>query len=366
MQDSMHTFQYHENLEDWVLVRRDIYSYNHQGLPEKAIQYKIIGTNWSPIQQVKYIYNSNAKLVAKETELFAFSINKWISDSCFSYEYNSIGLLQNTSVSKCRTRQPLLKQTYEYSPLDELLKEETLIWNSEHDLWRNSDRTLYSYNNLQNPITEVQQKWSEASQVWENNQMTSYTYESSGENLLQLTHQYWDEWETEWEEEEIVELEYNQKGQIIHYNRYPAQPEEGDPVETETPSSIDYTYTNQGNPVQVVIGEYNTAANSWSYIEKSEYFWSRHTAGTIQNAEDKLCFFANPYYPGGVIRCNNLKTDVDYTLRVIDQQGRTIHHQQIVNNGAFQIKSQIPPGLYFVVVSGGLDSFARKVIFANK
>ena len=365
LQDSMHTYRLKESTEEWILVRRQLNQYNSQGQPVESVHYKNAGYGWIPVQKEKFEYNEDRVLIRKQTEIYPPSLNTWVADSCFRYSYNSPGLLDSIIVSRCRSSQPLVEFSFSYSHLDELEVKKVRTWNTEHQMWRNTHRTLYTWNSLSNPLTEIEQSWKEAVQDWNNHEMTSYIYNISGENLEQFTQQVWDEINVQWEDREIVELEYNQVGQVVHYNRFPAATDSGQ-TQVEAPVSINYTYTTDGNPVQVLVGEYNSSQNTWNYTENNEYFWSKHQVGTIQEREQDLCFFANPYRPGDILRCPNLKREIDYTLSILDMQGRTLHRQQITNEVAFRIESPVTPGLYVILISGGPDSYARKVIFANK
>lgn len=320
------------------LYRNDMRWDNFYGLGAEVVEqnesvWSPISEDWSPTYKRQYSYNHRGQ----ELDIFGYAYvdDMWEPDSRTSFDYNQ----------------------------DDNVSEETVYeWDNESGLWQEHIRTLFTYNNRASILSEVNQIWNDSLMQWENSFSRLFEYNSENQ-VTSTVRRDWDESVQGWKNISVLSLMYNDKGQVSSSQRdyVDAENSLSQPEHSESA-----TYSEEGNLGELVHSVWNENSGTWDTYQKEVHFWSEYVQGNLDETEREIdCLFANPYLLGLPWFCDNLKSDVNYIVEVYDQWGRLFFQDNIQSKATFRLNGNIPPGMYNVIVRGGLDYHTEKVLIRN-
>jgi hypothetical protein len=359
LKDSTQTYAIQED-ETLLLERSSHYVYDIQGFEQYRVIKEVRNGIWGNEALIEFSYNF-MQLVSERSE-FAWEkeTEEWSPQRLTHFEYNNFDqateILEKIRIDDMWVNES--KRTFKYS-LNRLVEEETFfVWVQDNEEWLAQTRTLFTYNAHDDIELEMIQEWNDATSMWVNK--VSREFEYNEEKLIVLsTRSVWEN--GSWVKSSVLELKYNADGQLEETQR--------SLVENNQTSSALYSetanYSDEGYLGETILSAWDDE-NGWEAYQKEVHYWSEHYNGKLLGDDNEIdCQFVNPYLLGLPWFCDNLKEDVNYTIEVFDIYGRSFYQSQISNNASFRLSGNIPPGLYNVVIQGGLDRHTEKVLIRN-
>lgn len=361
LKDSTQTYIIEED-ETLILNQSKHYVYDVQGFEQYHVIKKVSGASWVNSARVEKIYNYDRLISERMEYSWDLQYEEWLPMYLLEYGYNNyeepIEILEKKMVNRLWLN--ATKKTLSYS-IDRLVEVETIyFWLAEDAEWLAETQTLFTYNDDDDIVEELIQQWNGTTAAWENMQSRQFEYDN--QKLISVsTRSVWEA--GVWIKSTVLDLFYNDKGQLVE-----GTPRS--PIENNDPSTAEHSeiakYSDDGYLGETTKRTWDEETGSWEDYQKDVHFWSEHYNGYLLKNENEInCQFANPYLLGLPWYCNNLKDDISYTIEVFDMWGRSFYQGQISNNASFRLSGNIPPGLYNVVIQGGLDRHTEKVLIRN-
>jgi len=357
LKDSTYVFE--DSNDSWILVSKVNYEYDVQGNETKVLESEFIDYAWVNKQRTEKAYDSSQNLTYERLSYWDEKYRSWKFDERKDFFYNTVDLLE-TEISFKREQDiwvKNLKLEYSYYESYYVQSISEFDWITETQDWQPSERTIFEYTNSDNIDREIIQIWDDSLSTWLNSSSRDYTYDED-DNLISSTKSNWSFTDQSWVDISMISLIYNDKGQVQGTRQIDLSPSN-----SQNLISQDVSYDEQGNPGQTIISSWNADDEEWQSITKKVHFWSENITGNLGSFSDQIeCAFMNPYILGLTWKCNSLKDNVLYTVEVRDLWGRNFFTDQFLGNRAFRIDGDIPPGVYIVIIRGGIDVHTEKVI----
>ena len=357
--DSTYIYQKKQSSEMWVPARRNIYAYSSSGenIRTETSRRSSEGA-WMPESQTIYQYGSNDLLSSKIYEIWDSHTSDYRNDSREEYSFDGRDLIEYITTEKWSDTvwNPVSLRFFEYNSA-RVVTSETSYDREEGSTeiyWTPLTRMLYEYNDYADIHSEVLQEWDDTSQSWLNRFSELYVYDA-GNRLVETILRTWSNTTSSWREVSASTVMYGTDGQPIGTEQYTATLGSTPGINFQV---IDFDQT--GNPGTSTTSVWRE--NSWVPVEKQIHYWSK--TGLVNFPETSIrCYYSNPYTARGIWRCEGLKAEVPYVVDVYDLQGRHRYTQSIPSDGLFRIDRELDPGLFMVVIRGGLDQHTEKVYF---
>ncbi len=358
IRDSTYTYTAGVAEGDWLLESKRMLTYDSQGRRISSARSLWIDQNWSRDSWLTFSYTSDDRLSAQLRTIWDGVADIWKNDTEMRYYYNYAGLENELiTLSWDGSRWVMSKLTEKnYTFFNAVDNEIRYEWDTSVNNWKPTEKTLYTYSDgiVQE---ETYQLWDDSLSKWHNNYTKQFSY-NSDQKLILTTHSVWNESEAKFEASVSTFMEYNENGQLLNSEQLAANG-----ITNGNLTAQDVLYNNEGNASEVIQSEWDPDTKEWLVSAKLVHYWSKFTIGNLNSRPSEItCRFANPYTIGLPWFCESLKTDVLYTIELYDQIGRIFYTGQFLGQHTFRISKQVPPGFYNVVIRGGLDVHAEKVI----
>jgi hypothetical protein len=360
LRDSTYTYSAIPGVEDeWVLESRAVNAYDNQGRRTGITRSDRVLENWQPKERILNAFSDANQVSVRQTLLWNDSLETWVNHEKRSFGYNPFGfedevVIQNWNAAAWEHSERLLKS---YNLSDQLETTIQFIWEDSAEEWVENTRTLYSYNQRDLVEQMIVQVWSDSASTWLNYTRSTFVYDGD-ERVVLSTNGIWDAQADGFTESSFVEVIYNEKGQVASTRQVSLTGLQQQALITETAN-----YDNEGNLDDVLQTVWDDENQAWENYKRHEHFWSKRYVGNIQNsAKEVTCVYANPYQIGQPWFCDALKKDVVYAIEVYDLLGRSYYRSYFTGGYSFRIENYIPPGIYVVVLRGGLDLHTEKVV----
>lgn len=357
LKDSTYVFE--DSNDSWMLVNKATYEYDVQGNETEVLESEFTDYTWINQQRIEKAYDSAQNLIYERLSVWDEKYETWKFAGKKDFFYNTVDLLE-TEVSFAREQdiwKKDMKFEYTYYESYNVQSISEFDWVDENQHWQPSERTLFEYTESDNVDREIIQFWNDSLNIWLNFTSRDYTYDED-DNLISSTRSNWSFADQSWVDISMISLIYNDKGQVQGTRQIDLSPST-----VQNLISQDVSYDEQGNPGQTIISSWNADDEEWQTMTKKVHFWSESITGNLGSFSDQIeCAFMNPYILGLNWKCSSLKDDVLYTVEVRDLWGRSFFTDQFKGNRAFRIVGDIPPGVYIVIIRGGLDVHTEKVI----
>lgn len=357
LKDSTYTF--HDEEGSWLLKSKSVYNHDVQGNEILMLESKYEDFSWMVQSKVEKAYDSVQNIIFQRKSKWSEKHAKWEFLERKDFEYNTVDLLEREinwlRKDELWKRDKKTEFSYFHNYNIESISESD--WELESQEWIPTERTLFEYTTGDNLNREIIQIWNDSLKVWLNYTSREYNYDENN-ILISTTRSNWSSAEQGWVDISMVSLIYNDKGQIESTRQIGLSPS----IEQNLVSQ-DVSYDDQGNLGETIISNWNSEDGEWESVTKRVHFWSESITGNLDSrTTDISCAFMNPYILGLSWKCNSLKANVLYTVEVKDLWGRNFFSDQFMGNRAFRIDGNIPPGVYIVVIRGGIDVHTEKVI----
>lgn len=357
LKDSTYVF---EELQDtWSLKNKNVYSYDLQGNEILLVESNLVDNSWVNVSKSEKAYSNSQTLIYERISIWEENNQSWKYFSRSDFLYGPLNILES-KVDYARNNnlwERELKTEYDYNQLYLIEVISQYDWDSDLEQWFPSERTLFDYNEDENLEREVLQLWNDSLQIWVNSKARNYNYDEH-DKLISSTRSAWSKSEQSWISQSMVSMLYNDKGQVQSTKQVELRPNS-----EQNLTSQDVTYDSEGNLGQTIISNWNESSGEWESVTKKVHFWSQNITGNLGGKDGEIaCSFMNPYVLGLSWKCNSLKEDVMYTVEVYDLWGRRHFADQFRGNRAFRIHGNIPPGVYTVIIRGGIDVHTEKII----
>jgi len=353
------TYVFNEVDDSWLLKSKMVYDYDSQGNEISKLESAKEEHSWVNLTKIEKAYNSTQLLSYERTSIWNEDYDEWDFHERRDLFYNSINLLDQ-EIAHIRDGQLWKKDKkmeYGYSESYNIEHISKYRWQELVDEWVPTERTLFEYNQNEMLEREIIQFWNDSLDMWFNAISRDYRYDDSN-NLVSTTRSNWSLTGQRWIGISMISVTYNEKGQI----KATRQVDLGSSAEQNL-TSQEVSYDNDGNLGETIISTWNPESDEWETVNKQVHFWSENLTGNLGSSSDNIdCVFMNPYFLGLNWKCSSLKDDVLYTVEVYDLWGRRFFANQFMGNRAFRIDGNIPPGVYTVVIKGGIDVHTEKVI----
>jgi len=343
----------------WLLKSKMVYAYDSQGNEISKLESTNEEHAWVNISKTEKAYNSTQLLSYERTSLWNEDYKEWEFHERRDLIYNSLNLLGQEifHIRDGHLWKKDKKVEYAYSESYIIEYISNYCWKELIDQWEPTERTLFEYNQNNMLEREVIQFWNDSLDLWFNSISREYRYDDNN-NLLSTTRSNWSLSDQRWFDISLISVTYNEKGQVKATRQVDL-----DSSSEQNITSQEASYDNEGNLGETLISNWNPEIDDWETVTKQVHFWSENLTGNLGSSSDNIdCVFMNPYFLGLNWKCNSLKDNVLYTVEVRDLWGRSFFADQFMGNRAFRIDGNIPPGVYIVIIRGGLDIHTEKVI----
>jgi len=357
LKDSTYVFK--KNSGTWILNSRAVFNYDVQGNEISLIESGLVDDLWIAKKKIEKAYDSAQNLTYQRTSEWSNEQLDWLFSERKDFEYNTVDILER-EINWVRIEDLWKKnQKVEYSYFESYLLESIseFDWEEEIEGWVPTERTLFEYSADEVLNREVLQVWVDSLDSWLNFTARDYSYDENNQ-LISTTRSSWSPAEQGWVNISMISLFYNDKGQIQSTRQIDLSPSNDDNLVSQ-----DVSYDDQGNPGETITSNWNPEEGEWESITKRVHFWSENITGNLDSRSTNIdCAFMNPYILGLTWNCSSLKDNVLYSVEVRDLMGRKFFQDQFLGNRAFRIDGAIPPGVYLVIIRGGIDVYTEKVI----
>lgn len=347
-------------LPEWEVAERSIYEYNNNGQVTTRILSSWDEQVWTPSILHTYSYNERSELVNTLKSVWNVPLQKWEQWERNRFFYNFFGAEYESRTYQWQDGSwvPISRELKTYDHEQNLTSEVIYNWNLLSDDWKPTMRMLFTYDEDNQMSEETVQTWNPETAKWENQRTSNFVY--NGDNhLVETLGSIWNKGLEMFTPEVITLLDYNDQG-MPEATESIALGESGQ----EGLTLMNAEYNDQGVLDQVFTNHWDETSDSWEPYRYEEHYWSRYLTGNINaTTGDIACQFVNPYEMGMPWYCNSLKEDLQYDVLVYDLLGRLYFQTQFQGGHSFNIRGAIPPGLYMVVIQGGLDVHTEKVLF---
>lgn len=357
LKDSTYVFK--DENGSWNLVNRLTYKHDLQGNEMERLESEFIHNAWVNQLRVEKAYDSSQNLTYERISVWDQKHETWGFHEKKDFFYNTVDYLETeiVQIREGNLWEQDKKNEYAYYEDYNVQSISEFEWESETQEWKPTERTLFEYTESDNVDREIIQVWDDSLNTWLNSVSKDYTYDED-DNLISSTRSNWSALEQSWVDISMISLIYNDKGQVQGTRQIDLSPSSAQNLVSQ-----DVSYDEQGNPGETIISNWNPDEEEWQNVTKKVHFWSENLTGNLSSSSDQIvCSFMNPYFLGLMWKCSSLKDDILYTVEVRDLWGRSFFADQFMGNRAFRIDGNIPPGVYIVIIRGGLDVHTEKVI----
>lgn len=345
---------------EWQISERCIYNYNNKGQVTTRMLSSLEDEIWIPSVLYTFNYNDRNELVNTLKSLWNVQLQTWEKQERDQFFYNFFGAEYETR--KYRWLEdiwvPISRELKSYDTAQNLRAEVIYKWNAIENDWNPALRMLYTYDEQSLVAAETIQLWNPDIADWENQSSSDFVYDANNQ-LVETVASTWDSGLEVFTPEVVTIMDYNDFGM-------PEATESVSINETgqEGLTSLSAAYSNEGTLDRLYTQRWDAGTSAWEPYRYEEHYWSRYLTGNINATTGSIaCQFVNPYEMGMPWYCNSLKEDLQYDVLVYDLLGRLYFQTQFQGGHTFNIRGAIPPGLYMVVIQGGLDMHTEKVLF---
>lgn len=353
------TYVFEDESGSWILKSKSCFNYNVQGNETLQFQSSFSEGVWTEKLKIEKAYDTSQNLIYERTSKWNDKHDTWGFSEKRDIFYNSIDLIEReiTHSRADNIWEKDAKFEYSYFQSYHIQSISEFTWKAEADQWQPIERILFEYTESDFIDREIIQIWDDSLSTWLNATSKDYTYDEY-DQLISSTRSSWSISDQIWVDISMISLIYNDKGQIQRTRQI-----ELSPSSAQTLVSQDVSYDDDGNLGETIISNWNENDGEWDSVTKKVHFWSENMTGNLGSKTDHIaCAFMNPYILGLSWKCSSLKENVLYSVEVFDLWGRRFFAKQFLGNRAFRISGNIPPGVYTVVIRGGLDVHTEKVI----
>jgi len=357
LKDSTYVFE--DDNESWVLRSKSCFNYDVQGNETLQYQSNLEDGLWTDQFKIEKAYDSFQNLTYERTSKWDVKYHKWEFSEKKDFFYNVVNLLEReiTHQREGDLWEKSVKFEYIYHESYSIQSISEFDWEAESGEWFPTERTMFEYTESDFVDREIIQVWDDSSNTWLNAISKHYVYDEY-DNLISSTRSSWSSSDQRWVDIYMISLTYNEKGQIKTTRQIDLSPSSAQNLVSQ-----DAIYDDEGNLGETIISNWDEDDEAWDSVTKKVHFWSENIIGNLNSRTDQIeCAFMNPYFLGLSWRCSSLKENVVYTVEVFDIWGRKYFADHFLGSRAFRIDGNIPPGVYTVVIRGGIDVHTEKVI----
>lgn len=318
---------------NWVNLFRESRSYDQDGRLSEVLAAKWAGTAWQDTALKEIAYNA----LGVYTVIFDMSWNgaSWDTVSRQSADYEQFGLQwvgYQLEVMTPSGPEPSIRETYTYSQDNDWIGMTRETWNSATSTWENESREQYQYTPKGFWTGWTKQAFDGSE--WQNDSRQEAVNNGSVREEVMKT---WNNGTQVWEDQSRMTLELDQNNYVV----------------AET-----------GNQ------DWNQASSAWENnagTKQCRYFWKTDQVNSLTPAFPQMnCHLENPYRAYSPIDCDAMMPGKDYTIRLVDIQGRTVYQQVLDGGRQISVDRTVPQGVYTLTISeDNRLQYSRKILFNN-
>lgn len=318
---------------NWVNLFRESRFYDPNSRLSEVRSAKWEGTAWKDTALKEISYNA----LGVYTTIYDFAWNgaSWDTVSRQSAQYEQFGLQWVGYLMEVMTPsgfQPSIQETYTYNQDNDWIAMTREVWNSASSVWENDSREQYQYTPKGFWIAWTKQTFDGS--LWQNDSRQEAVNNGSIREEVMKT---WNNGSQAWEDQYRMTVGLDQ-------NNY---------ITSET-----------GNQ------DWNQASSAWENnadTKQCRYFWKTDQVNSLTPAFPQMnCHLENPYRAYSPIECDAMTPGKDYTIRLIDVQGRTAYQQVMDGGRQVSVDRTVPQGIYTLTISeDNRLQYSRKILFNN-
>ena len=331
---------WYEATNSWIVMYKDSSTYNANGQLLTYIEFERDLTTNSLVASYKtdYQYNTNDKTEMKYS--WNTTSHTWLLRYKTVNTYDNTGkiILALTCFWNVNSWTDEHKSVYEYDTNANKIVETVYNWSSSE--WLNSSKTMYNYDVNGNAVGETNFSWSSNTQTWTGNNKSEYQLDNF--DISTIISSNWNTTTQMWEQSSKTECFYD----------------------LNTLASDVFS-----NGILNVFGQHKLAsAKSYSYDGAywvydglaTIYYSSRDfQSGTKTVVDDDLKVYPNP--ASNYISFNLDKIIGQFTVQLVDLQGKVVLNQTSTNNNAVSI-AKLSKGLYQYKILSDTKVYTGKII----
>lgn len=317
----------------WNNLFRETRSYDQDNRLSEVRSAEWNGTAWNDTMLKEISYNA----LGLYTTIIDFSSNGsgWDTLSRESAQYEQFGLQWSNYLLEVMTLdglQPSIRESYFHNQDGDWTGMTRESWNLFTSSWENDSREQYEYTSKGFWTAWTKQTFDGA--VWENEARQEAVNNGTTRDEVMKT---WNAGTQSWEDEVRMTVELNQNTYIVR----------------ET-----------GNQI------WDQASNDWinsNQTRQCRYFWTTDQVNSLTPTFPQMnCHLENPYRAYSPIDCEAMTPGREYTIRLIDIQGRTVYQQMVEGGRQISVDRTVPQGVYVLTISeDNRLQYSRKVLFNN-
>lgn len=318
---------------NWENLFRETRAYNSESRLSEVRSAEWTGTAWNDTMLKEISYNA----LGLYTTIIDFSSNGsgWDTLSRESAQYEQFGLQWSGYLLEVMTLdglQPSIRESYFHNQDGDWTGMTRESWNLFTSSWENDSREQYEYTPKGFWTAWTKQTFDGA--MWENDaRQESVNNGATREEVMKI----WNNGTQSWEDQARMTIDLDQDNYIV----------------SET-----------GNQT------WDQSSNGWTNSNETKqcrYFWTTDQVNSLTPEFPQMnCHLENPYRAYSPIDCEAMTPGKEYTIRLIDIQGRTIYQQMIEGGRQVSVDRTVPQGAYVLTISeDNRLQYSRKVLFNN-
>ena len=324
------------------------YTYNDSNKIERILSQGWNGTDWINSEQRNYVYDDkNNPVIFSSQYWLGNTWNNWRQHfSTFDDDHNEVTVTIQEGDGNLWVNSAFV--TSKYDTLGNLIFDSIQIW--EVDAWVNSALYQIEFSTTNKRLSQHSQNW--VNGEWVESQYVTYQYNGidSLENLLV---EKWmnDHWVIDWKRI----YSYDGNDDLIQTNTNLWTGNEWIPLNLRR-----YTYDNDHFQKSSVLLRFDADGTSYVSGDSTHYYFSILSASDdLANGDELLMVYPNPSTGKFSISHTNAES-----VEVFNVNGERVYAKSLEKDQAsFQIDmGQCPPGIYFIKLQEGIQSFCRKIV----
>ena len=332
---------WYESTNGWIVMYKDssIYKANGQLLTYIEFERNLATNNLVASYKTDYQYNTNDKTEIKY--LWNTTSHTWVLMYKTVNTYNNTGkiILTLTSFWNVNSWTDKNKTVYEYDTKANKIVETVYNWSSSE--WLNSSKTMYNYDIYGNALGETNFSWSSNTQTWTGIYKSEYLLDNNFD-ISTVISSNWNTTTQMWEQSSKTECFYD----------------------LNTLASDVFS-----NGILNVFGQhkltsaklYSYDGTNWVYEGLATLYYSTRDfqSGTKTIVDDTIKVYPNP--ASNYISFNLDKIIGQFTVQLVDLQGKVVLNQTSTNNNAVSI-ANLSKGLYQYKILSDTKVYTGKII----
>lgn len=322
---------------------------------ETSQEWDTVGTKWINDVQILRQYNSLGNVTNVLRKEWDTGGSSWVNDMNRIISYNTYFQVESNLIQTWNGSSWIdsLKASYAYTLEGDISQYLEEIWNAGK--WDNLYREIYSYDSKE--ITISINNWDTEGPAWENDILITNYLNDEGYIMIQQ-YDFWNDVSRVYEtgyydeyEEDGTNPEYFEKYWNDSLNKF-----------TGGLRILTTYYGNVYRDIrQRIIQEWDTIANEWANIQKTDYFWSDLVSVEDISLDGSYRIYPSPFNSIIYVESDD-EVELFSTLTIYDLHGRVVCKSELSGKKTTIDLSNLKNGVYLAEIRAGNGKSVLRLI----